>query len=218
MSMYKDYFVSEAKYLELDFQLDHQVMLEEAIALKEKFITHRQGSYDHNGWRSLVLHGWNHNQSGHWKDYGYDNIEQVAEQLHWTDYATQCPKTVDFVKNHFPSQRLGRVRFMLLEAGGHIGLHTDSSVPLLENTNISLSNPEGCLWRWGDGETLFMHPGKTYVMNIHYPHSVFNRSHEDRYHLIIHRLDSTEAWKAKVKEACMTQNISGDYVNHEVLI
>lgn len=217
MSMYKDYFVSKAKYLELDFQLDHQAMLKEAIALKEKFITHRQGSYDHNGWRSLVLHGWNDHQSGHWKDYGYETIEQVAERLHWTDYAIQCPKTVDFVKNHFPSQLLGRVRFMLLEAGGHIGLHTDSRVPLLENTNISLSNPEGCIWQWGDGETLFMHPGKTYVMNIHYPHAVFNNSNEDRYHLIIHRLDSTDAWKEKVKKACMVQNVHGEYINHEVL-
>lgn len=218
MSMTKDYFVSDAKYVELDFNLDHESMLEEAQALKQHYITHREGSYDHQGWRSLVLHGWNGTQSGHWKDYGYENIEQVVEHLHWTEYAELCPTTVDFIKNHFPSELLGRVRFMLLEAGGHIGLHTDSRTPLLENTNISLSNPKGCIWQWGDGETLFMDPGKTYVMNIHYPHSVFNHSSEDRYHLIIHRLDSTDAWKKQLLDACKTQKISGEWINHEVLI
>lgn len=217
MSMTKDYFVSDAKYVELDFDLDHNSMLKEAQALKQYYITHRDGNYDHRGWKSLVLHGWNNVQSGHWKDYGYENIEQVVEHLHWTEYADLCPITVDFVKNHFPSRLLGRVRFMLLEAGGHIGLHTDSRTPLLDNTNISLSNPKECIWQWGDGETLFMDPGKTYVMNIHYPHSVFNRSDEDRYHLIIHRLDSTDAWKEKLNNACILQNISGKYINHEVL-
>lgn len=214
----KDYFISDAKYVELDFELDHQGMLEEAQALKEYFITHRQGSYDHNGWKSLVLHGWNNSQTGHWRDYGYENIQQVVKNLHWTKYADLCPITINFVKNHFPSRLLGRVRFMLLEAGGHIGLHSDSSIPLLENTNISLSNPEGCSWLWGNGETLFMTPGKTYVMNIHYPHSVFNRSKIDRYHLIIHRLDCTDNWKEKLSSACALKNITGTFVNHEVLV
>jgi hypothetical protein len=218
MIMNKDYFVSDAKYVELDFDLNYRSMLEEARALKQHYITHRQGSYDHQGWRSLVLHGWDESQSGHWRDYGYENIEQVVKNLHWTGYADRCPITTDFIKNHFPSKLLGRVRFMLLEAGGHIGLHTDSSVPLLENTNISLSNPRECDWQWGDGETLFMQPGKTYVMNIHYPHSVFNRSNEDRYHLIVHRLDCTEAWKEKLNSACALKNITGSYINHEVLI
>lgn len=213
----KDYFISDAKHVVLDFKFDHLEILKEAVALKEYFITHRPGSYDHKGWRSLVLHGWGETQSGHWKDYGYKNIDEVVENMHWTELSKKCPKTVDFVKNYFPSNTLGRVRFMLLEAGGHIAEHSDSSVPLLDNTNISLSNPENCIWKWGDGETLFMHPGKTYLMNIHYPHSVYNKSNEDRYHLIIHRFDSTYEWKEKLNSACKQQGVSGYYHNHEVL-
>lgn len=213
----KDYFVSDAKYVKLNFPVDYKGMLEEAIALKDQFITHRDGSYDHKGWKSLVLHGWDDGQSGHWKDYGYNTIDQVVENLHWSEASIQCPKTVDFVKNKFPSNLFGRVRFMLLEAGGHIGEHIDSKVPLLDNTNISLSNPEGCLWHWGDGDTLFMEPGSTYVMNIHYPHAVYNNSNEDRYHLIIHRFDSTNEWKTELNRACKEQNITGKYHTHEVL-
>lgn len=213
----KDYFISDAKYVKLEIPIDHEGILAEAKILKNQFITHREGSYDHRGWKSLVLHGWNDQQSGHWKDYGYNTINEVIKNLHWSDISKQCPKTVDFLKNHFPSNLFGRVRFMLLEAGGHIAEHVDSSVPLLDNTNISLSNPIDCIWRWGDGETLFMQPGKTYVMNIHYPHSVWNNSNEDRYHLIIHRFDSTDKWKKLLNTACSQQQIKGTYCSHEVL-
>lgn len=213
----KDYFISDAKFVELNIPIDYKGILDEAKSLKEYFIVHRKGSYDHKGWKSLVLHGWNENQSGHWKDYGYNNIEEVIQNMHWTELSNRCPKTIDFIKNTFPSQKLGRIRFMLLEAGGYIGKHSDSSIPLLDNTNISLSNPEECIWHWGDGETLFMTPGKTYVMNIHYPHSIYNNSNEDRYHLIIHRFDSTDKWKEYLNQACNDQGIVGRYQNHEVL-
>ena len=213
----KDYFVSNAKHAILDLEVDHISMLEEAKALKKHFVTHRPGSYDHKGWRSLVLHGWGDKKSEHWKDYGYNSIDEVVNDMHWTDLSKYCPKTVDYVKNYFPSNLLGRVRFMLLEAGGYISEHTDSSVPLLDNTNISLSNPEKCIWKWGDGESLYMKPGRSYVMNIHYPHAVYNDSDEDRYHLIVHRFDSTPEWKEYLNSACQEQGISGKYHNHEVL-
>jgi hypothetical protein len=138
--------------------------------------------------------------------------------MHWTSFAEKCPITVDFVKKNFPSNQFGRVRFMLVEAGGHIAEHSDTNTPLLENTNISLSNPDGCMWQWGDCEQFFMPPGKSYIMNIHYPHAVFNNSDEDRYHLIVHRLDSTPQWKTIVETACKLQSVTGEWVNHEVLI
>ena len=214
----KDYFVSTHKHLLLDFDFDYKTMLDEARNLKEHYVTHRPGSYDHKGWRSLVLHGLDEHKSGHWKDYGYTDIEQVVQEMHWTELSKQCPVTVDFVKNKFPSKLFGRVRFMLVEAGGYIAEHNDSRVPLLDNTNISLSNPENCVWQWGDGASLFMQPGQAYVMNIHYPHSVHNNSNEDRFHLIIHRLDCTDEWKELFDKACKEQNVTGEYHNHEVLV
>lgn len=213
----KDYFISDAKYVELDIPIDHNGILEEAKFLKDYFITHRQGSYDHKGWKSLVLHGWSESQSGHWKDYGYEKIDDVIKELHWTEISKKCPKTVNFIKTQFPSKLFGRIRFMLLESGGYISEHTDSRVPMLDNTNISLNNPKDCLWHWGDGSSLYMIPGKTYVMNIHYPHSIKNDSLDDRYHLIIHRLDSTSEWKNLLNNACKKQGIVGTYYEHEVL-
>jgi len=81
----KDYFVSNAKHAVLDLEVDYISMLEEAKALKTYFVTHRPGSYDHKGWRSLVLHGWGDKKSEHWKDYGYNSIDEVVNDMHWTE-------------------------------------------------------------------------------------------------------------------------------------
>jgi hypothetical protein len=107
---------------------------------------------------------------------------------------------------------------MLLEAGGYIAEHIDSSVGMLENTNISLSNPDGCVWKWGDGSVLDMPPGSTSIVNIHYPHSIQNNSNEDRFHLIIHRHDCTDEWKELMRQGCEEQHVVGKYVNHEIAI
>lgn len=214
----KEYFLSDAKYLKLNLDIDYQGMLEEAKKLKDRFVTHRIGDYDHKGWKSLVLHGLSEKHSDYYKAYGYKSAVDAANNSVWTEAADQCPITMNFLLNKFPSSKFARVRFMLLEAGGHIAEHTDSTTPILENTNISLGNPEGCMWEWGDGESLFMEPGGVYVMNIHYPHKIVNNSDQDRYHLIIHRHDCTDEWKKLVAEACNNQQVTGKYFEHEILI
>ena len=214
----KEYFKSDAKYLKLPLQFDYRGILTEAIKLKDKFVTHRDGSYAHSGWKSLCLHGLSETSTNGWSHYGYKNAYEAGLDSKWTSIADECPITMDFITNHFPSNRFARVRFMLLEAGGHIGEHVDSRVPLLENINLSLSNPEGCIWHWGDGETMFMEPGSAYAVNIHYPHSVINNSNEDRYHLIIHRHDSTNEWKSMIESACKEQGVTGEFFKHTIEI
>lgn len=218
MKSTKEYFLSPVKHLRIDLKFNLEEIKKEAIRLKDRYFTHRDGGYEHQGWRSLVLHGLSENKTSHWKDYGYSTSIEAYQNMRWTDAAKECPKTMDFLLNHFPCQHFGRVRFMLLEAGGHIGTHVDSRAPILENTNISLTNPEGCIWNWGDGEKLFMDPGNAYVMNIHYPHGIVNDSKEDRYHLIIHRFDCTEEWKQLINKSCAEQGISGEWIEHEVLV
>jgi hypothetical protein len=104
---------------------------------------------------------------------------------------------------------------MLLEAGGYIGMHTDSQsgTKLLENINLSLNNPEGCIWKWQDrDDDVFMKPGKAYAMNISYHHAVYNNSDEDRYHMIIARHDSTPEWKSLILSAAEKFNVAGKFV------
>jgi hypothetical protein len=218
MNKTKEYFVSTAKHIKINFNFNFETIAQEAKRLKKLYHIHREGCYDHKGWKSLVLHGLGESHTDHWKSYGYDSSFDAYKDMKWTSIADQCPNTMDFLLNYFPCEHFGRVRFMLVEAGGHIGEHCDSRVPLLDNTNISLINPENCIWQWGDGDSLFMHPGQAYIMNIHYPHSVYNKSDEDRYHLIVHRLDCTPKWKELFDEACQEQNVTGKYHEYEVLV
>lgn len=212
----KDYFRSEAKSLKLNFNIDYKGMLQEAINLRDKFVTHRPSSYNHKGWKSICLHGVSESHTGAWMQYGFESAIAAGNASTWTEASKECPITMDFLLNQFPSKKFARVRFMLLEAGGRIDEHVDSSVPILENINISLSNPVGCDWVWGDGEKFFMEPGSSYAMNIHYPHSVVNNSNEDRYHLIIHRHDSTLEWKQMIDQCCIEQNVTGEYFTHSI--
>jgi len=212
----KDYFVSDAKFLKLDIPVPHEAMLVEAQALKHRFSAHR-GDEDHGGWKGLALYGLGENLHESWQDYGYKNAEDAATNFIWTPAAYECPTIMNFLLNEFPCKRYGRVRLMLVEAGGSIGPHSDTKHRILENINIPLNNPKECLWHWtDDGETLYMEPGVPYAMNISYTHAVFNNSNEDRFHLIIARHDSTDEWKALMEKSSKKDNINWSYLSHEI--
>jgi hypothetical protein len=204
------YLWTQAKYLKLDLDVPHEAMANEARALRNRFILYRnQDSYGHQGWYSLPLFGLSLDKPMSWDAYGYANAREAAQDFDWTEIAEQCPVTVNWLKNRFPSNKLGRVRFMLLEAGGFISPHIDSHYSIPDPVNIALTNPDGCVWQWGDGTTLDFAPGSAYAMNISYEHSVYNRSNEDRYHLIVHHHDSTEEWKQSMIAALEKQDEEG---------
>ena len=116
--------------------------------------------------------------------------------MHWTEASDLAPITKDYFLNHFPCNKYGRVRFMLLEAGGSIDFHTDSTAPIADNISFCLNKPDGFVWKWQDGhEDLHMDQGCAYAMNISYGHGLVNNSNEDRYHIIVARHDSTDEWK-----------------------
>jgi quercetin dioxygenase-like cupin family protein len=208
----KEYFKSNARYLKLPIELPYEEMLKEARNLLGKFTAHRDSEYAHKGWASLTIHGLGWDKHESYKTYGYAKGKDASKDMIWTEIEDSCPVTTKWLKEVFPCDKYGRVRFMLLKAGGHIALHNDSSIPLLENINIALNNPEGCKWIWGDGEEFIMEQGGVYAMNIHYPHSVVNTSSEDRIHLIIARHDATAEWKSLVDQAALAQGVSGEYI------
>lgn len=213
---YKDYYISDAKFLKLSIPVPYEAMLKEAKALKARFTEHRNDEGKHQGWKSLALHGLGEQLHENWDEYGYKSALEASKDFKWTDAAKECPVTMQFLQKTFPCNRYGRVRFMLLEAGGWIGPHSDTKHRLLENINIPLSNPKECVWQWGDGEDLFMEPGVPYAMNISYTHAIYNRSTEDRFHLIVARHDSTDEWKALIDKAASDANVTGYYVEHEI--
>lgn len=208
----REYLLSDAKCLKLDLEIPFEKMASEAKVLRDRFILYRQNdSYGHQGWYSLPLYGLGLDRPMSWDAYGYATPRDAAEDFTWTEIAEQCPVTVEWLKNSFPSQRLGRVRFMLLTAGGYINRHKDSPYRVPEAINIALTNHPNCIWWWEDGSRLDFKPGDAYAMNLSYEHSIDNRSLEDRYHLIVHHHDSTPEWKSMMIRAMERQDVTGNF-------
>jgi hypothetical protein len=211
------YLISTAKSLKLDLPIPHELMLLEAKQLREYFTRYRTDDSTYFGWHTLTLYGVAYDKGHSWEEYGFPSANDSVNHLSWTEIIDKCPVTINWLKTVFPTNRYGRVRFMLLEAGGNIGLHTDTEYSILENVNIALNNPDGCEWHWGDGTTLGFKPGDAYAVNISYPHRVSNNSQEDRYHIIIHHHDSTPAWIEMMTKALKENNEQGKFVYSEEL-
>ena len=206
----RDYLVSDAKYLKLDLRIPFNEMLREAQALRSQFVPYRS-SYNNKGWHSLPIIGKSSQDPYAWDQYNYASAKEAAVDMQWTKISDACPITTQWLKTQYPSQSYGRVRFMLLEAGGYIDFHKDTDHSILGAINIALNNPQGCQWHWRDGLSLQFQPGDAYAMNISYEHSVRNDSDQDRYHMIVHHYDSTEAWKQLVTISLKEYNVQGHF-------
>lgn len=207
----REYLISKSKYLKLDITFPYEEMLSEAKALREVYIPYRQDNYTNKGWHSLPIVGLSSSQPYAWNVYNYKDARDAAAHVTWTEIAKKCPVTTAWLKMVYPSKSYGRVRFMLLEAGGYIDFHKDTDHSVLAAINIALSNPRDCKWYWNDGETLTFNPGDAYAMNLSYEHSVRNDSNEDRYHIIIHHYDFTDQCKELFLRSMEQQNVQGHF-------
>lgn len=168
--------------LHLHFDIPYKKMYDEANSLLHEFVYHRD-SYNekHKGWKSLTIHG-----RGKHYTLGDDQYENNLPEYHWTEICDQCPVTTNFLKNKIFLDDFLRIRFMLLEPNGYILPHKDDDENRLQTFNISLNNPEGCIMGMEDYGIVPWKEGQIRMMNISIPHAVWNKSNENRIHMIIH--------------------------------
>jgi len=176
---------SHAPWLQiLELDMPYQAILAEAQSLKEMFVYHRGTEDGHIGWRSLAIHGIEATKTNVPETYGL-NSKDVSYD--WTEIQDRCPVTVDYFKNHFPYKKYQRLRFMLVEAGGHIAPHRDNKTSHVNSAvNISLNNPVDCRLTTEVGTLPFEDQGSIFLFNNYYEHAVHNNSTTDRYHIIVH--------------------------------
>ena len=182
-------------WVELDFKVPIQDILEEysKLTLKE----HRPED-NHIGWFGVAVYGTDDTRS-HWE----------TGKGEWKD----CPKIKQFIKS-LPYSKIDQVRFLVLKPNGHIKEHID--VPdrnWLDPLHIAITYPDGCVFNQ-NGIVPFS-PGKSFVINIHYPHSVINNSSEDRIHLVINgkkRKDFYDYMVAQRLESDYTNSNTGAYI------
>jgi len=165
-------------HLRLDLAVPYEQMLAEANQIKHKFVTHRGrdklfANLTHQGWKSLTLHG-----------ASSTTTEATEDFYSWTEIADLCPVTSNWIKGNFDVT--GRVRFMLLEAGGYILPHVDREIKYLSEVNIALNNPDGCIFRFLDRGNIPFESGQAYIIDTSNKHMVYNNSSQDRMHVIVH--------------------------------
>ena len=182
-------------WLKLDIGFNHETMLKEAVALKDRFVKHRDndgiGGYQHKGWRSLAIHGISAEKTNHYEQYGYKSNKETPYR--WTEISGLCPNTVSFFKQKFPFSAYYRVRFMLLEPGGYITPHTDTAINKLSPVNIALNHPKGCKMKMKGHEGVVpFKPGTAMMLDVGNEHAYINDSNEDRYHIIVHGVRTKE--------------------------
>lgn len=185
---------SEVPYWEVPLPgLPYEKMFAEAIALKSLFVDHRandpsQMGARHQGWSSLTVHGISSQHTMNWDSYPeYKALgKEELVPYKWTEIAERIPETVRYLNEIFPHQKYTRVRFMLLRPGGYILPHRDRDHRLLFPINIALNNPSRCEFVMEDNGKVPFEPGKGFMLDLSHRHSVWNRSQEDRIHLIVH--------------------------------
>ena len=198
-----EWIIKESKlpWLELDIQIPRAAMLKEAVALKDRFnslVFKSSNYYLHKNWHSICLFGIDDKHHHHQKLY----FEEANKNLQWTAIAKLCPVTTNFFKNVFPMNDYIRVSFMLLEPDGYISPHKDidgdgGMFPI----NIALTNPKGCAFKMVDFEGFIpFSPGKSFLLDVGYEHTIVNKSNEDRYHLIVQG-HPTDKYKELVEQS-----------------
>ena len=195
---------SKLPWLKLNIKFPHIQMLEEAKATKSLFVKHRAedqiSGYSHKNWSSLCIHGISPTHTNHYTSYGYKSNKETPYT--WTDIAVSCPYTYNFFKNIYPCNDYYRVRFMLLEPGGYIAPHNDMNEYKLSPVNIALNHPKNCVMKMAKHGTVPFKDGEAYILDVGNVHAYYNKSNEDRYHIIIHgNYRSNQKWKQLIEES-----------------
>ena len=171
---------SRLPWLKLNLQIPTDSILAEANQVYPQSVVHRTSDkfaqYSNQGWKSLTLYGDDATTTTH-----TDNVKT------WTHLAELCPQTVEFVKKHWIiDDTTGRIRFMWLEPGGYILPHHDRDTSMFFETNIAITQPSNCRFRFLDYGTVPFTPGSAFLVDISNKHFVANDSDQLRVHFIVH--------------------------------
>lgn len=188
-------YSSRLPWLELNLDVPIAAISSEANNLYTRAVLHRNedtfAHYSHQGWKSLTIYG--------------DNATTTVDTSgpkHWTEIATLCPVTVEFVKKYWIiNETTGRIRFMWLDPGGYILPHRDRERSMFFETNIAIEQPTGCKFRFLDYGTVPFTTGSSFLVDISNKHLVVNESDQVRLHIIVHA-----TLKPKIIQSSYEQN------------
>ena len=169
-------------WLQLDIAVPCQGILHEIENIESLLVDHRDSYGEHQGWKSFCIHGKSYNATRE-ESYYNDNRPYV-----WTSEEQQAmPTNVDYFANQWPGSQFKRIRVMLLEPGGYISIHQDSTISKLTAINIAITQPAECQFVMAKHGTVPFLPGQALWLDISNQHAVINNSDQPRWHIIVHQ-------------------------------
>jgi hypothetical protein len=180
---------SNLPYLPLAVDIPASVILDEIKSSEHLFVEHREEYGQHSGWSSFCIHGKSYDATRE-DEYYKDDRPYV-----WTPEAKSLlPNTIEFFKTSWFGSKFKRLRVMKLAPGGFISLHSDNGANKLGPINIAITQPGGCEFVFEKYGTVPFAVGSAIALNVYNNHCVYNNSDQDRYHIIVHQLTSTEEY------------------------
>lgn len=171
---------SGISHLPLAIDVPTETILHEWNAVQHLAVAHRNSDdtigYSHQGWKSLTIYGVS------------STTTTQSDMPHaWTDIADKCPETQNWLTNTFGQKNFkGRIRFMLLEPGGHIMPHRDRNDHKLSEVNIAITNPSGCEFYFENKGIVDFDKQAVNMLDLSNRHWVTNNSKQHRLHMIYH--------------------------------
>ena len=191
------YHMDLVPHLKIPYAFDAEACFQEATQVLEHFVVHRnyeQSSQDDRSgkWKSLGLRAVFADPS---KTQYHMEYQASSSDYQMTEIAGYCPQTMELLKGITDLDKCERIRFMLLEPGARIAVHTDNpNSDFTPAVNIALNMPAGCTF-WMDmspdgSRNEYTHPvpfeaGDIQLLNISKYHFVENNSDVPRIHVII---------------------------------
>jgi hypothetical protein len=192
-----DYHLDLVPYIDLKIDFNFSECLQEAISLSNLFVEHRSEHQSHKNapkWKSLGIKSLN----GNFRltdEYKLSHSTQDSSyQL--TEVAEKCPNTLKFLSELADLDQCERVRFMLLEPGARVKVHSDAKEHAVSAAvNIALNMPSGCEFiidTNSDGsnhtytKNVPFRAGSAMLINVAKYHYVVNDSDQPRFHIILH--------------------------------
>jgi hypothetical protein len=191
-----DHHLDYRPFIDLGVSFDHAACFAEGAALLNSFNQHCSGVDGElsKGWKSLAIRS----QGGQaYRDHAVAQMSESgsAADCDFTPFAEKCPQTLAFLSSLFDLEKTTTIRFMVLEPGGLIPIHTDNpDVTVVHSVNIALNMPEGCLFTIDAAKSGKATPytklapfqdGTALLLNVAKYHTVVNRASIPRLHLKI---------------------------------
>jgi len=198
---------SSLPWLELDLQAPYEKLYNEIVSQKDKLIEfcsnipkdaisaqcRARESKRHNvthcvdKWKFITLWG----VDSHIVDnvYNYPELAGKENKHKWTDVGLACPEHVKFIEENFKLDDDITIKYAVLEPGGFLTPHSDAldlSNPNYELSSLTLMthNPKECNFFFETFGELPISNGRLYLLDVDYYHATWNRSNENRYHLM----------------------------------